>query len=48
MLLVVPSSPKCLADFIVEWTEIQSPSAPIEQETWIMYFDSSVMKEGAV
>jgi hypothetical protein len=36
-----------LADFVAEWTEIQTPSASIEHETWIMYFDSSVMKEGA-
>jgi ribonuclease HI len=40
-----------LADFVVEWTEIQTPTmpptTPIEHETWIMYFDGSVMKEGA-
>jgi hypothetical protein len=36
-----------LADFIAEWTEIQTPPALIEHETWIMYFDGSVMKEGA-
>jgi ribonuclease HI len=35
-----------LADFVAEWTEIQTPPAPIEHETWIMYFDGSVMKEG--
>jgi hypothetical protein len=35
------------ADFVAEWTEIQTPSALIEHETWIMYFDGSVMKEGA-
>jgi ribonuclease HI len=35
-----------LADFVAEWTEIQTPQAAIEHETWIMYFDSSVMKEG--
>jgi ribonuclease HI len=33
-------------DFVTEWTEIQTPSAPIEHETWTMYFDGSVMKEG--
>jgi hypothetical protein len=38
---------KLLADFVAEWTEIQTPPAPIEHETWIMYFDGSVMKEGA-
>jgi hypothetical protein len=36
-----------LADFITEWTEIQTPPTPIEHETWIMYFVGSVMKEGA-
>jgi hypothetical protein len=36
-----------LDDFIAEWTEIQSPPPPIEQETWVMYFDKSLMKEGA-
>jgi hypothetical protein len=36
-----------LADFMAEWTEIQTPPASIEHETWTMYFDGSVMKEGA-
>jgi ribonuclease HI len=36
-----------LADFVVEWTKLQTPMVPIEHETWIMYFDDSVMKEGA-
>jgi hypothetical protein len=36
-----------LVNFVAEWTEIQTPPAPIEHETWIMYFDGSVMKEGA-
>jgi hypothetical protein len=36
-----------LVDFVVEWTEIQNPPASVEHETWIMYFDGSVMKEGA-
>jgi hypothetical protein len=36
-----------LADFVVEWTEMQTPPAKIEHETWIMYFDGSVMKEEA-
>jgi ribonuclease HI len=36
-----------LADFMAEWTEIQTPPAKIEHETWIMYFDGLVMKEGA-
>jgi ribonuclease HI len=36
-----------LADFMAEWTEIQTAPASIEHETWIKYFDGSVMKEGA-
>jgi ribonuclease HI len=32
---------------VAEWTEMQTPPAKIEHETWIMYFDGSVMKEGA-
>jgi ribonuclease HI len=36
-----------LADFVAEWTKIQTPPASIEHETWTMYFDGSVMKEGA-
>jgi hypothetical protein len=36
-----------LTDFVAEWTEIQNPPASIENETWIMYFDGPVMKEGA-
>jgi ribonuclease HI len=35
-----------LADFVAEWTEMQTPPAKIEHETQIMYFDGSVMKEG--
>jgi ribonuclease HI len=38
---------QALPDFVAEWTEIQTPLASIEHETWIMYFDGSVMKEGA-
>jgi hypothetical protein len=36
-----------LADFVAEWTEIKTPPSSIEHETWIIYFNSSVMKEGA-
>ena len=36
-----------LADFITEWTEVQMPSAVIDQEYWTMYFDGSLMKKGA-
>jgi ribonuclease HI len=32
---------------MAEWTEMQTPPAKIEHETSIMYFDGSVMKEGA-
>jgi hypothetical protein len=35
-----------LAGFMAEWMEIQTPSVSIKHETWIMYFDGSVMKEG--
>ena len=35
-----------LADFIVEWTEVQMPLAVINQEYWMMYFDGSLMKKG--
>ena len=32
---------KCqvLANFIVEWTKVQTPPAVIDQEYWMMYFD---------
>jgi ribonuclease HI len=36
-----------LTNFVAEWTEMQTPPAPIEHETWTMYFDSSLIKEGA-
>ena len=36
-----------LADFIVEWTEVQMPQAVVDQEYWTMYFDGSLMKKGA-
>ena len=36
-----------LADFIAEWTEVQMPSAVVDQEYWTMYFDRSLMKKGA-
>jgi hypothetical protein len=28
-----------LADFVAEWTKMQTPPLPIENETWTMYFD---------
>jgi hypothetical protein len=36
-----------LTNFIVEWTEIQMPPAPVDEEYWTMYFDGSLMKKGA-
>ena len=36
-----------LADFIVEWTEIQMPPAVVDQEYWTMYFDGLLKKNGA-
>jgi hypothetical protein len=35
-----------LADSVADWTDIQTPPASFKHETWIMYFDGSVMKEG--
>ena len=35
-----------LADFIMEWTEVHTPLAVIDQEYWMMYFDGSLMKKG--
>ena len=35
-----------LADFIAEWTEVQTPPAVIDQEYWMMYFNRSLMKKG--
>jgi ribonuclease HI len=32
---------------VAEWIDMQTPPVPIEHETWTMYFDGSVMKEGA-
>jgi hypothetical protein len=35
-----------LADFVAEWTEIQTLPVLIEHMTWILYFDGSVIKKG--
>ena len=32
---------------MAEWTEIQMPSAVVDQECWMMYFNGSLMKKGA-
>jgi ribonuclease HI len=37
---------QALVNFVAVWTEIQTPAAPIEHETWAMYFDRSLTKEG--
>ena len=31
----------------MEWTETQLPPAPVDQDYWTMFFDGSLMKEGA-
>jgi hypothetical protein len=36
-----------LADFVAEWVDTQLPTAPIQPELWIMFFDGSLMKTGA-
>ena len=35
-----------LANFVAEWTKVQMPSAIVDQEYWMMYFDGSLMKKG--
>ena len=32
---------------MAEWTETQLPPAPVDQEYWTMFFDGSLIKEGA-
>src|SRR5438105_7126424 len=34
-------------DFIAEWTEVQTPAITEKLEYWMMYFDGSLMIEGA-
>ena len=36
-----------LADFVIEWTEVQMPPAIVDQEYWMMYFNGLLMKKGA-
>jgi len=38
---------QALADFIAEWTEVQTPAIMEKLEYWTMYFDGSLMIEGA-
>ena len=38
---------QALADFIVEWTEIQEPIAATCFEHWVMYFDGALNINGA-
>jgi ribonuclease HI len=36
-----------LTDFIAEWTETQMPRAAVNEEYGTMYFNGSLVKEGA-
>src|SRR5204863_4378696 len=38
---------QALIDFITEWTEVQIPAITEKLEYWTMYFDGSLMIEGA-
>ena len=34
---------QALADFVVEWTDVQLPTPDVTHEYWTMYFDGSIM-----
>ena len=36
-----------LADFVAEWTEVQTPKPPDISDSWTMHFDGSKRQEGA-
>jgi hypothetical protein len=38
---------QALADFMAEWTKVQTPTPDITHEYWTLYFDRSVMGPGA-
>ena len=38
---------QALADFVVEWTEVQLPTPGVTHEYWTMYFDGSIMAPGS-
>src|SRR5207244_7123494 len=38
---------QALVDFIAEWIEVQTPAITEKLEYWMMYFDGSLMIEGA-
>jgi hypothetical protein len=38
---------QALADFVADWTEVQTPTLDIAHEYWTLYFNGSVMGPGA-